>query len=350
MLLSLIPGDGTGPEVVAEARKVLDAAAKHLEFEIEYVEIDVGGRRYLETGETITDEDLARLAATDAILFGAIGHPDVPPGVLEQGILLRLRFELDQYINLRPLRLYPGVAPAVTHHNSDILDLVVVRENSEGLYSGIGRFEQKGTRAEVAIQESVNTRSGTERTIRYAFEVAAARPRRLVTLIGKTNVLTFAWDLWQRTFDEVAKDYPNIETGYAHIDAACYWLIDDPGRFDVVVTDNMFGDIFSDLGAALIGGLGIAAGANLNPAGVSMFEPIGGTAPGFEGKNEINPLAAINAAGLLLTHTGYERAGETVGTAVAQVAAVLPSLAAGRMGAGTNGVGDMVVERIEALT
>lgn len=348
MLVALIPGDGTGPEVVAEARKALDAAARRFEFDITYSEFDLGGERYLRTGDTVSNEDLERLVATDAILFGAVGHAEVPPGVLEQGILLKLRFSLNQYINLRPLRLYPGVRPPVTHHEPRDLDLVVVRENSEGLYAGSGRFESKDTADERAIQDSINTRTAIERTLRYAFDLAMARPRRHVTMVGKTNVLTYAWDLWQRAFDDVAKHYPDVDTAYAHIDAACYWLVDDPSRFDVVVTDNMFGDIFSDLGAALIGGLGIAAGANLNPEGVSMFEPIGGTAPGFEGKNQINPLAAINAASLLLRHSGQPEAGAALEDALAGVAASLHSLAAGKMGMTTAEVGDQVAASVEA--
>ncbi len=340
--MAVVPGDGTGPEVVAEAVKVVDAVAPRFGFSVEYVPLDLGGERYLRTGETLTEHDLGVLAGCDAILFGAVGHPDVPPGVLEQDILLRMRRELDQYINLRPAKLHRGVNGPLKDVQPEDVDLVVVRENSEGLYAGSGRFEEKGTGAEVAIQESVNTRRGVERCVRFAFELARRRPRHHLTLCGKTNVLTFAWDLWSRVFDEVSAEYPDVTTAYAHVDAACLWMVEDPGRFDVIVTDNMFGDIISDLAAAIQGGLGIAAGANLNPDGVSMFEPIGGTAPGFEGTGQINPLACIAAAGMMLDFLGEEDAATVVEGAVAEVAGSLPSLGAGKMGATTSEVGDAV--------
>ncbi len=340
--MAVVPGDGTGPEVVAEAVKVVDAVAPRFGFSVEYVPLDLGGERYLRTGETLTEHDLRVLAGCDAILFGAVGHPDVPPGVLEQDILLRMRRELDQYINLRPAKLHRGVNGPLKDVQPEDVDLVVVRENSEGLYAGSGRFEEKGTGAEVAIQESVNTRRGVERCVRFAFELARRRPRHHLTLCGKTNVLTFAWDLWSRVFDEVSAEYPDVTTAYAHVDAACLWMVEDPGRFDVIVTDNMFGDIISDLAAAIQGGLGIAAGANLNPDGVSMFEPIGGTAPGFEGTGQINPLACIAAAGMMLDFLGEEDAATVVEGAVAEVAGSLPSLGAGKMGATTSEVGDAV--------
>lgn len=344
--LAVVPGDGTGPEVVAEAVKVLDACSEHFGFELQYDYLDIGGVRYLETGETLTDSDLERLRDADAILFGAIGHPDVTPGVLEQDILLRMRRELGQYINLRPVKLHPGVTSPLSDATPDSVDFVVVRENSEGLYVGSGEFRDKGTDAEVAIQESVNTHAGIERCVRFAFDLAQTRERRHLTLCGKTNVLTYAWDLWDRVFHEVATEYPTVNTAYAHVDALCLWMIEDPGRYDVIVTDNMFGDIITDLGAAIQGGLGIASGANLNPAGVSMFEPIGGTAPGFEGRGEINPLAAIGAAAMLLAQVGEITAAQTVESAVGTVAGSLPSLRAGEMGASTSQIGDRVAQLV----
>ncbi|GMQ85355.1 MAG: 3-isopropylmalate dehydrogenase [Acidimicrobiia bacterium] len=346
MRIAVVGGDGTGPEVVAEAKKVLDAAAERFGLALDYVAMDLSGSRYLATGEILTDGDLERLRSADAILFGAIGHPEVPPGVLERGLLLRIRGELDQYINLRPIKLYPGVASPVAGLGPEDVDMVVVRENSEGLYAGSGRVEGEGTPGELAIQESVNTRSAIDRCVRYAFELAKRRPRRLVTLVGKTNVLTYAWGLWERVTDDIATEYPEVDLDYAHVDAACLWLVEDPGRFDVIVTDNMFGDIITDLGAAIQGGLGIASGGNINPEGVSMFEPIGGTAPGFEGTGTINPLAAIGAAAMLLTELGETEAAEAVERAVAEVAGSLPSLRAGEMGLTTSGVGDRVASLV----
>ncbi len=341
--IAIVPGDGTGPEVVSEAVRVIDHAASVFGFEVEYTHHDIGGGRYLRSGETLTGSDLEALASVDAILFGAIGHPDVPPGVLEQDILLRLRRELDLYINLRPVKLHPGVSSPLRDVEPSQVDFVVVRENSEGLYVGAGEFTAKGSPFEVAVQQSVNSRFGVERCVRYAFDLARARPRRHLTLCGKTNVLTFAWDLWARVFDEVAGEYPDVSTAYAHVDATCLWMVEDPGRFDVIVTDNMFGDIITDLAAAIQGGMGIASGANLNPNGVSMFEPIGGTAPGFEGTGQINPLAAIGAAAMLLDHVGEAEAGAAMEHAVGVVAGSLPSLRAGKMEATTSEVGDRVI-------
>lgn len=344
--LSVVPGDGTGPEVVAEALKVLEAASHRFGFTFETVELDLGGERYLRSGETLTDPDLETMRQSDAILFGAIGHPDVKPGILEQKILLRLRRELDQYINLRPIKLHPGVTGPLAGVRPSDVDFVVVRENSEGLYAGRGSFTAKGSSFEVAVQESVNTAFAVERCIRFAFDYATETGRAKVTMCGKTNVLTYAWDLWQRVFDRVAGGYPDIETDYAHVDAACLWMVEDPGRFDVIVTDNMFGDIITDLGAAIQGGLGIAAGANMNPNGVSMFEPIGGTAPGFEGTGQINPLAAIGSAAMMLKTLGESDAGAAVEKAVGEVAGSLHSLRAGEMGISTSEVGDLVTERV----
>jgi len=341
-----VPGDGTGPEVVEEAVRVLAASAAAHGFEIEYHELDLGGERYLRTEETLTGADLQTLSNADAILFGAVGHPDVPPGILEQQILLRMRRELDQFINLRPVKLHPGVRGPLRDVDPSDVDMVVVRENSEGLYVNQGEFTAKGGPFEVAVQQSVNSRFAIERCIRYAFDLAASRPRRHLTMCGKTNVLTFASELWSRVFEEVGSEYPQVTTAYAHIDAACYWMVDDPGRFDVVVTDNMFGDIITDLGAAIQGGLGIAAGANINPNGVSMFEPIGGTAPGFEGTGLINPLAAIGASAMMLDVLGEPAAASAVEKAVGEVAGSLPSLRAGEMGISTTEVGDRVVSLV----
>ncbi len=348
--IAVVPGDGTGPEVVAEAVKVVDAAAERFDIPLEYQYYDFGGERYLRTGETLTGRDLNALRSSDAILFGAVGHPDVPPGVLEQEIILRMRKELDQYINLRPIKLHPGVHSPLTDATPENVDFVVVRENSEGLYVGKGDFTAKGSPFEVATQVSVNSRFAVERCVRYAFELAATRPRSHLTMCGKTNVLTFAWDLWTRVFEEIADEYPGVETAYAHIDAACLWMVEDPGRFDVIVTDNMFGDIITDLGAAIQGGLGVASGANVNPAGVSMFEPIGGTAPGFEGTGQINPLAAIGAAGMMMAALGHSEAGKTIDFAVGDVAGALGSQRAGELTMTTTQIGDRVAAHVASPT
>ena len=340
--VAVVPGDGTGPEVIAEAIKVLDATQEMYDFDVDLNYFDLGGERYMRSGETLTDQDLTGLNSSDAILFGAIGHADVKPGILEQEILLRLRRELDQYINLRPVKLHPGVHSPLAGVDADDVDFVVVRENSEGLYAGKGSFTAKDSPFEVAIQESVNTRFAVERCLRFAFDLASNRPARHLTMCGKTNVLTYAWDLWDRAFAEVAVEYPDVSTSYAHVDAACLWMVEDPGRFDVIVTDNMFGDILTDLGAAIQGGLGIASGANVNPTGVSMFEPIGGTAPGFEGTGQINPLAAIGAVAIMLHILGETDAARSVEVAVGDVAGSIPSLGAGKMGASTSEIGDRV--------
>ncbi len=286
----------------------------------------------------------------DAILLGAVGHPDVKPGILERDLLLRARFELDQYVNLRPIVRYPGVQTLVPSHGEDDVNMVVVRENSEGLYSGAGGFHRKGTEHEVAVQESINTRHGVERIVRYAFELAMRPGRRgKLTLVHKTNVLTFAGDLYQRVVDELAAEYPDVETDYVHVDACCIYFLDQPARFDVIVTDNMFGDIITDLGAMIQGGMGIAAGGNINPAGVSMFEPIGGTAPDHVGKGTINPLAAIGAVQMLLAQLGEERAAARVdGGHPVRVHQDGRPCARGRWGISTSGVGDLVVERATA--
>ncbi|MCL5291295.1 MAG: 3-isopropylmalate dehydrogenase [Actinobacteria bacterium] len=346
--IGVIPGDGTGPEVVREGLKVLKAAGERFGIDYEPVEYDFGGDRYLKTGETLPDSAIDEFKKLDAIFLGAIGHPDVKPGILEQGILLKLRFSLDQYINLRPVKLYPGVETPIKDKGPEEIDFVVVRENTEGLYAGAGGFLKKGTPDEVAVQESINTRKGVERCVRYAFEYTRARNKRKeLTLCGKTNVLTYAFDLWQRTFNEVALEYPDIRTDYAHVDAITMWFVKNPEWFDVIVTDNMFGDIITDLGAMIQGGMGIAAGGNINPESVSMFEPIGGSAPKYTGMNIINPLAAISAVGLMLETLGEREAGRAIERAVMTVTGTrLKSMAAGKMGYTTSEVGDIVSELV----
>jgi len=346
--IAVVPGDGTGPEVIREGLKVLEASAAKFNFKYETKIFDFGGKRYLETGKTLEGADIEELKKYSAIYLGAIGHPDVKPGILETGILLKLRFSLDQYINLRPIKLYnPEFCPLRDKKPADI-DFVVVRENSEGLYKGMGEFKDKGTKDEVAIQISYNTRKGVERCIRYAFEYARKRNmRKKLTLCGKTNVLTYAWDLWERTFNEVAGEYPDISCDYAHVDATTMWFVKNPEWFDVIVTDNMFGDIITDLGAMIQGGMGIAAGGNINPQGVSMFEPIGGSAPKYTGKNVINPLAAICAAAMMLENLGEAKAAKAIeDSAIKVVQSKLKSLAAGRMGYSTSEVGDLVVKSL----
>ena len=343
---AVIPGDGTGPEVIRGGVKVLDAASERFGFKLNYHYFDWGGDRYLKTGETIPEGGIEELKKHDAIYLGAIGHPDVPPGILEKEILLRIRFELDQYINLRPVKLYPGVWTPLKDKGPEDIDFVVIRENTEGLYAGGGGFLRKGTPQEVAVQESINTRFGVERCIRYAFEFCRKRNKKKeLTLVGKTNVLTYAWNLWERTFYEVAKEYPDVKTSYAHVDATCMWFVKNPEWFDVIVTDNMFGDIITDLGAIIQGGMGIAAGGNINPEGVSMFEPIGGSAPKYTGKNVINPLAAICAGMMMLEHLGEEEAARAIENAVIKVCRDhLKSLSAGKMGYTTSEVGDLVAK------
>lgn len=346
--IAVIGGDGTGPEVVAEAVKVLQASSKKEGFSLNLNYFDFGGERYLKTGKIISDKEIKGLLKYDAILLGAVGHPDVKPGIMEKGLLLKLRFDLEQYINLRPVKLYPGVYTPLRDKGPEDIDFVVVRENNEGLYVGEGKFINKGKKNEVAVQVSRNSRKGVERCIRYAFEFTRQRnKRKKLTLCGKTNVLTYAFDLWWRVFNEVAKEYPDVQTDYAHVDATCMWMVKNPDWFDVIVTDNMFGDIITDLGAMIQGGMGIAAGGNLNPEGLSMFEPIGGSAPKYTGKNVINPLAAICAGAMMMDHIGEKKAALQIENAVMDVTKnKLKSLAAGKMGYGTREVGDLVAERV----
>ena len=343
--IGVIRGDGTGPEVVGEGLKVLEAVANAEGVAYDLVPFDLGADRYLRTGEVLLDDELERLGRMDAIFLGAVGDPRVKPGILERELLLKVRFELDQYVNHRPIVRYPGVQTLVPSHSEGDVDMVVVRENSEGLYSGAGGFHRKGTEHEVAVQESINTRHGVERIVRYAFELAM-RPdrRRKLTLVHKTNVLLFAGDLYQRVVDELAAEYPDVETDYVHVDAACIYFLDDPSRFDVIVTDNMFGDIITDLGAMIQGGMGIAAGGNINPAGVSMFEPIGGTAPSETGKGTINPLAAIGALEMLLRQLGETAAADRVDRGIRAATQRMKSMRAGEMGFTTTEVGDLVLD------
>jgi 3-isopropylmalate dehydrogenase len=344
--IAVVPGDGTGPEVVAEGLKVLKAVAPKCGRGFEFKNYNLGGEHYKATGEVLPPGIVDDLKKADAIYLGAIGHPDVKPGILEKGILLALRFELDQYVNLRPVKLFEGVDTPLKDKGPDEIDFVVVRENTEGLYAGAGGFLKKGTPDEVAVQESINTRKGAERCIRYAFEYCRKRnKKKKLTLCGKTNVLTFAFDLWERAFYDVAKDYPDIETDYAHVDAICMWMVKNPEWFDVIVTDNMFGDIITDLGAMIQGGMGIAAGGNINPEGVSMFEPIGGSAPKYTGKGIINPMAAIGAAQLMLETLGEKEAAATIEAGIIKVLRDdLEDAGAGKMGYSTQEVGDLVVD------
>jgi 3-isopropylmalate dehydrogenase len=363
--LAVIGGDGTGPEVVAEGLKVLQAAASRYGFGIATQDFDFGGERYLRTGEVLPETAVADLKQFDAIYLGAIGHPDVKPGILEKGILLRLRFDLDQYINLRPVKLLPGVECPLVGKGPEHIDYVVVRENTGDLYSGAGGFSMKGTPQEVAVQTAVYSRFQVERCLRYAFELvrrrhSAAAPWRglteadrkagligKLTLCGKTNVLTYIYNLWERAYYEVAAEYPDIKTDYCHVDATSMWMVKNPEWFDDIVTGNLFGDIITDLGAITQGGMGIAAGGNINPAGVSMFEPIGGSAPKYTGLGVINPLAAICSGAMLLDELGETAAAQAIEKAVTFVTAKkLKSLAAGRMGYSTSQVGDLVVDNL----
>ena len=347
--IAVIGGDGTGPEVAREAVKAIGAAAARYGFKLEIRDYDFGGARYMRTGEVLPESAVQEMKKHDAILLGAIGHPEVKPGILEKGILLRLRFELDQYINLRPVRLYPGVETPLKDKGPEHIDYIVVRENTGDLYCGAGGFDMKGTPHEVATQVSIYNRFQVDRCLRYAFNLTRKRNRKkTLALCGKTNVLTFVYDLWERAFHEMgATEFPDIKREYYHVDATCMWMVKNPEWFDVIVTGNMFGDIITDLGAITQGGMGIAAGGNINPEGVSMFEPIGGSAPKYTGKNVINPLAAIGAGQMMLRHLGEEKAADGIEKAIMDVTAnQLKSLAAGKMGFSTTEVGDLVAERI----
>lgn len=347
--IAVLPGDGTGPEVVNEGVKVLKAASKKFGFTLNFQTFDFGGDRYLRTGEVLPESAADDLKKFDAIFLGAIGHPDVKPGILEKGILLKLRFDLDQYINLRPVKLFPGVPTPLKDKGPEHIDYVVVRENSGDVYTGMGGIMMKGTPDEVAIQNMVYSRMQVERCLRYAFDFTRKRNRRkTLALCGKTNVLTYVFDLWERAFHEIGeKDYPDIKREYYHVDATCMWMVKNPEWFDVIVTGNMFGDIITDLGAITQGGMGIAAGGNINPNGVSMFEPIGGSAPKYTGKNVINPLAAIACGGMMLEHLGEEAAAKAIEASIINVTgSKLKSMAAGHMGYSTSEVGDLVAKGI----
>jgi len=354
--IAVIGGDGTGPEVIAEAVKVLKAAQAKFKFKTDLTNFDFGGERYKRTGETLPDSAVEELRKFDSILLGAIGHPDVKPGILEKGILLKARFDLDQYINLRPVRLFPGVECPLKGKGPKEIDYVVVRENSGDAYTGAGGFTLKGTPNEVAVQSAVYNRFQVDRCLKYAFEYArkygkkarGVGPENTLALVGKTNVLTFIYDLWERAFHEMGKkEYPDIRRDYYHVDATCMWMVKSPEWFDVLVTGNMFGDIITDLGAITQGGMGIAAGGNLNPQGVSMFEPIGGSAPKYTGMGVINPLAAICAAQMMLDTLGEEKAAKKIEDAVKFVTAnKMKSMAAGKMGYSTSQVGDLVAAKV----
>ncbi len=362
--IAVIGGDGTGPEVTQEALKVCEAAAKKFGFKLNWHPYDFGGERYLKTGEVLPDGATDELRKYKAIYLGAIGHPKVKPGILEKGILLRLRFELEQYINLRPVKLYRAADCPLKDKKPEDIDFVVVRENNEGLYTGVGGFVFKGLPHEVAVQESVNTRQGVDRCLKFAFDLAKKRrggkPWRglkpedaqagqtaQLTLVGKTNVLTYEFDLWERAFHAMGPKYPTVKRDYAHVDATCMWFVKNPEWFDVIVTDNLFGDIITDLAAMIQGGLGVAAGGNINPQGTSMFECMGGSAPKYTGKNVINPIAAIGAGGMMLDFLGETKAAQAIEAAVINVINTkLKSLAAGKMGYGTREVGDLVAEAV----
>ena len=347
--IAVMGGDGTGPEVTAENIKVLEVAAEKFDFKLNFTDYDFGGERYLKTKEALPDSAVDELRKFPAILLGAIGHPDVKPGILEKGILLRLRFELEQYINLRPVKLYDARFCPLKDKGPEDVDFVVVRENNEGLYTGSGGFVFKGTPNEIAVQESINTRRGVERCLRYAFEYTQKRNKdNMLTLCGKTNVLTYAFDLWERAFHEIGEaDYPDIKRDYAHVDATTMWFVKNPEWFDVIVTDNMFGDIITDLGAMVQGGMGIAAGGNINPEGTSMFEPIGGSAPKYTGQGVINPLAAICSGQMMLEHLGEPEAAAAIEAAVIKVVREkIDNLAAGKMGHSTAEAGNLVATEL----
>lgn len=331
--VGIVGGDGIGPEVIAEGLKVIAAAG----VELETVDYDLGGDRYLRDGVVLTDEIIDEWRGLDAIYLGAVGTPDVPPGVIERGMLLRMRFELDLYINLRPFSLAttPGSDPANADDRQGH-EFIVIRENTEGTYAGEGGFLRKDTPEEIATQGSVNTRHGVERCIRYAFDLAMTR-RKHLTMVHKTNVLTFSGDLWDRTFNEVAADYPEVETAYNHVDAACIYFVDDPQRYDVIVTDNLFGDILTDLGGAVSGGIGFASSANLHPGRVSMFEPVHGSAPDIVGTGKANPTAAVLSAVLMLEHLGENAAADRIRAACSDTDSLVGS---------TTEIGDLIVSRL----
>ena len=343
--IAALGGDGTGPEVMQEGVKVLEAVGPKFDVKFEFTPFDYGGDRYLRTGEVLPPNAADELKQFDAIYLGAIGHPDVKPGILEKGILLKLRFDLDQYINLRPVKLYPGVETPLKDKGPEDIDYVVVRENSGGFYTGTGGFTMKDTPNEVAVQSGVYTRFQVDRCLKYAYELAQKRNKtKTLALSGKTNVLTYMYDLWERAFIEMGEnDFKDIQRDYYHVDATCMWMVKNPEWFDVIVTGNLFGDIITDLGAMTQGGMGIAAGGNINPEGVSMFEPIGGSAPKYTGKNVINPLAAIAAGQMMMDTLGETEMAKKIEKAIITVVSTkMKSMSAGKMGYSTTEVGDLV--------
>ncbi|MEV6861046.1 3-isopropylmalate dehydrogenase [Streptosporangium subroseum] len=339
--LAVIPGDGIGTEVVTEGLKVLEAVGT----KVETTTYDLGAKRYHETGETLPDAVLDELRGYDAILLGAVGDPSVPPGVLERDLLLKLRFQLDHYVNLRPVKLFPGVETPLGKARPEDIDMIVVREGTEGLYAGTGGVMRRGTPHEIATQESLNTAHGVERVVRYAFEKALGRPRKKLTLVHKTNVLTYAGDLWARIFDRVGLEYPDVETDYCHVDAASMFFVSQPERFDVIVTDNLFGDILTDIGAAIAGGIGLAASGNVNPdrTAPSMFEPVHGSAPDIAGKGKADPTATILSVAMLLEHLGLAQEAARVEQAVADD---LVERLTGWAGRTTHEIGDDITARV----
>jgi 3-isopropylmalate dehydrogenase len=348
--VAVIGGDGTGPEVTREALKVLEVAQQKFGFKLHYTHYDFGGERYLQTGETLPDSAIEEFRRQHAIFLGAIGHPDVKPGILEVGILLKTRFALDQYINLRPVKLYRAEDCPLKDKTPQDVDFVVVRENTGGIYTGVGGVVQKGTPMEIATQVMIYGRPVVDRCMRFAYEYTRRRNRKkMLTLVHKCNVLTHAGDLWVRAHKEMGdRDYPDIKQDYNHVDAATMWFVKQPEWYDVIVTENLFGDIITDLAAIIQGGLGVAAGGNINPEGVSMFEPMGGSAPKYTGQNVINPIAAINAAGMMLDTLGERAAAAAIERAVTTVlnSGRIKSLAAGRMGLSTTQVGDLIAAAV----
>lgn len=353
--IAVIPGDGTGPEVIAEGLKVIKAAASVENISLDFTTFDFGGERFIKTGEVLPENAIDELKKFDAIYLGAIGHTDVKPGILEKGILLKIRFALDQYINLRPVRLYPGVECPIKGKGPKEIDYCCIRENSGGMYTGMGGLSRPGTTDEVAIQSMVYTHGQVARCLRYAFDYTRAHgkkargigPENKLALVGKSNVLTYMYELWNRVFAEIGAEYPDVKREYYHVDATCLYMIGSPEMFDVIVTENMFGDIITDLGAITQGGLGVAAGGNINPKGVSMFEPIGGTAPMWTGKNAINPLAAILAGAMMLETLGEKNAAGRIEKGVMKVIEKdMKSMEAGKMGISTTQVGDSVAKYV----
>jgi len=345
--IGVIPGDGVGPECIREGLKVLKEALKKTGVKCEFINYDFSGERYIRTGEILPDSAIEEFKKLNAIYLGAVGHPDVKPGILEKELLLKIRFELDEFINLRPIVLYPGVWTPLKDKTSEDINFVVIRENTEGAYCGIGGFFKKGTKDEIAIQQDINTYKGVERCVRYAYEFCRKRNKnKKLTLVDKSNVLTYAHDLWQRIFKKVGEEFPDITQDHSYVDACCMWMIKNPEWFDVIVTNNMFGDIITDLGAIIQGGLGIAAGGNINPEGVSMFEPIHGSAPKYTNKNVINPIASINAAAMMMEVLGEKEVCDLITDAVkkAILSGKIKSMNAGQMGLSTSEVGDLIAK------